>query len=323
MLGSMKIGIIGTGTIAHKMANTIGMMHEELYAVASRDKGKAEAFAKEFGIEKAYGSYEELADDKKINLVYIGTPHSEHLKHMLLCLGHGRNVLCEKSFTANAKQAREAVAAAENAKLLLTEAIWTRYLPARKLIDSLIPRIGDVRFLTANLFYDIDQVPRIYTPSLAGGALLDVGVYPLNFMLMHMGFGYTSFSTIATKFDTGADMQNSTTFIYPEGRMACIQSGTQFLSDRRGIIYGTEGTIEIENINNPESIKLLDKERNMVEDVSIPRQYTGYEYEVESALNAIREGRTECPEMPHCETVRVMEIMDEMRDKWGLHYPFE
>jgi len=319
----MRIGIIGTGNIAHKMANTINLMHEELYAVASRDKDRAEAFAKEVEASHAYGSYEELAEDKNIDLVYVATPHSEHKDNILLCLERGKNVLCEKSFTVNAKEAREVCALSEKEHLLLAEAIWTRYLPAREIIDSLVKKIGEVRMLTANLCYTISGVRRIIEPSLAGGALLDVGVYPLNFMLMHLGDDYKSFTTTAALTDKGVDEQNASVFLYPDGKLGCIQSGTKFLSDRRGIIYGTKGTIEIENINNPESIKLLDLERNVVRYMAIPPQLTGYEYEVASAVQAIREGRSECPEMPHAETIRVMETMDALRSSWGVKYPFE
>ena len=163
----MKIGILGAGGIAVTMANTLNGMKQngedvELYAVAARDAERAASFAKEHGFTKSFGSYEEMLSDAALELIYIATPHSHHYEHVKLCLEHGKHVLCEKAFTANAKQAEEILAMAEQKKLLLTEAIWTRYMPSRKMLDDVVASgvIGKITSLSANLGYVIHTVPR-------------------------------------------------------------------------------------------------------------------------------------------------------------------
>lgn len=323
---ALKIGILGTGNIAAVLADTMQKMQGiELYGAASRSIEKAEAFAERFGLDHAYGSYEELAADPAIELVYIATPHSEHYKNAMLCLEQGKHVLCEKSFAVNAAQAKEMIALAEEKRLLITEAMWVRYMPMagtlREVLDSGI--IGEPMTLTASLCYLIDRFPRLTNPKLAGGALLDVGVYAINFASLVFGDEIASVCSSVIKADTGVDSQNSMIFTYPGGKMAVLNSSIHVLSDRRGIIYGTKGYIEVENINNFESIKVYDESRSLVRTYLKPEQISGYEYQVESCRKAIREQRLECPEMPHQVTIRVMETMDALRSQWGIRYPFE
>ena len=191
----INVGILGAGGIAHVMADTINKMNEagdhtaKLYAVASRDIIKSEIFANQNNVEKFYGSYEEMLEDPNVDLVYVATPHSHHYEHMKLVLEHDKNILCEKAFTVNAHQAREIFEIAEKKGLVVAEAIWTRYQPMREMINEQVfsGKIGQPKMLTANLAYDIDEVQRLYDPKLAGGALLDVGVYTLNFAEMIFG----------------------------------------------------------------------------------------------------------------------------------------
>ena len=186
----MKIGILGAGRIAAILAETMNKMSEvECYGVASRDLEKAKAFMKDHGFHHAFGSYEDMLADKEVELVYIATPHSHHYQHIKMCLDAGKHVLCEKSFTVNEKQAAEVFRIAKEKNLLLTEAIWTRYMPSRKMIDDLLAEnvVGNVKKMTANLNYPLLEKERIVKPELAGGALLDVGIYPLNFAYMHFG----------------------------------------------------------------------------------------------------------------------------------------
>ena len=320
----MKIAILGAGIIARAMATTINGMEEATnYAVASRSLDKAEGFAKEFGIEKAYGSYEEMLQDPQVELVYVATPHSHHCEHVKLCLNHGKHVLCEKSFAANKGEAEEMLNLAKKKKLLLTEAIWTRYMPSRKIIDDVISSgiIGEVSMLTANLGYVINNIKRLQEPSLAGGALLDVGVYPINFALMAFGDDIKTIESTAILTDKGVDAQNSITFVYNDGKMAVLNSTMMAQTDRQGIISGSKGYIVCENINNCESIKVYDLERKEIAHHIPPKQITGYEYQVRSCLKAISKGQLECEEMPHSETLAVMEIMDNLREAWGVVYP--
>ena len=177
--------------------------------------------------------------------------------------------------------------------------------------------------LTANLGYVISQVPRLRRPELAGGSLLDVGVYPLNFALMIFGGEVAKVSSVCTYTDTGVDEQNSATLIYEDGKVAVLNSSMLSLSDRKGIIYGTKGFMIVENINNFESLTVYDQDRREIKHIDCPPQISGYEYEVEACIRALEEGRLECPQMPHAETIRVMKMMDAMRAEWGIRYPFE
>lgn len=322
----MKMGILGAGNIARVMARTVNSMDGvECHAVGARDYERAKEFAKEFEIDKAYGSYEEMVKDSEIDFVYIATPHSHHYDHAKLCLNSGKHVLCEKAFTANAKQAKEIIALAKSKNLLIAEGIWTRYMPTRKLLNDIINIgiIGNVTSLTANLGYVINEVPRMIKPELAGGALLDLGVYPINFASMVFGDKIKSISSTAILTDSGVDAQNSITICYEEGKMAVLHSNMMALTDRQGIINGDKGHIIVENINNIEKIRVYSLDRKEIAIYDRPNQITGYEYEVEAVIKAINQGKLECEEMPHKETIRIMELMDMLRKDWGVVYPFE
>lgn len=322
----MKIGILGAGGIARVMAETVnGMEEAQCYAVAARDLGRAQKFAEEFGVEKAYGSYEEMLQDPQVELVYIATPHSHHYEHVKLCLEHGKHVLCEKAFTANAAQAEEILKMAEEKGFLLTEAIWTRYMPMRKTIDEVVASgiIGKVTSLSANLGYVIEQNERIHAPELAGGALLDLTVYPLNFASMVFGDDIVKVDASCVKIDTGVDGQDNVMLTYRDGKMATMYTTIHAQTDRRGMINGSLGYIEIENINNYESMKVYNLDRKVIASYEAPKQITGYEYEVRAAIRAIQEGKTECEEMPHVETIKMMKLMDRIRADFGIVYPFE
>ena len=326
----INIGILGAGRIAVTMAKTVRGMNEagndsvHLLSVGARDKERAEQFAKDNGVEKAFGSYEELLSDPELDLVYIAVPHSHHAESVKLCLEHGKHVLCEKAFTANVRQAEEIIRMAEDKKLLLTEAIWTRYQPMRKMINDVVASgvVGQPRTLTANLDYSILGKERMTDPALAGGALLDVGVYALNFA--EMVFGHPDrVQGIATLTDRGVDETDSVTLTWKDGRMAILNSGMSAISDRFGVIYCTEGFIMVENINNPQVIRVYDKNYKMIDKIRCPQQITGYEYEVMEAVDCIEKGLIECPSMPHSETLHVMEMMDALRMQMGVKYPFE
>lgn len=322
----MKIGILGCGNIAATLAETYRQMPElTCYAVASRSLEKANAFASEHGFEKAYGSYEELASDPNVELIYIATPHSRHFEDMKLCLEHKKPVLCEKSFTINAAEAREIKRLSEETNVYAAEAIWTRYMPSRRLIDETLASgiIGTPKMLTANLSYVIFQNKRIVEPELAGGALLDVGVYGLNFAFMHFGTDFEKIETSVQMTDTGVDGQESLTIQYKDGRMAILTHGIYSRSDRKGIIYGDKGYLVVENINNPQSITAYDLDDRVLKTVEVPSQITGYEYEAAEAVRRISAGYTQSESMPLSDSVFVMDVMDDIRRDWGLVYPKE
>ncbi|MDD5867047.1 MAG: Gfo/Idh/MocA family oxidoreductase [Lachnospiraceae bacterium] len=325
----MNIGILGAGHIAATMAETIQKMHlqgedVDLYAVASRDIDKARAFAARFQIHKAYAGYANMLEDSGLDLVYIATPHSHHYEHMLLCLKFGKAILCEKAFTANADQARRILTLSKLKDIPVTEAIWTRYMPFNQTIKNIIEegQIGEPRTLTANLSYNIWQNERIHDPALAGGALLDVGVYTLNFA--DIFFGQPSqVQAQAVIGETGVDESDSITLRYPDGKMATLLCGTRAISDRQGIIHGDEGYLVVDNINHPTQVSVYDLSRQISKTIDAPEQISGYEYEVREMIQAVEEGELECPSMSHRDTIRMMELMDHIRMQTGVQFPFE
>lgn len=322
----MKIAILGAGNIARKMAATIVEMDKvEAYAVASRSLEKAEEFAEKWNIQKAYGSYVEMLNDPEVDLVYICTPHSFHYEHMMLCLEFGKHILCEKAFTTNAKQAKEVLALAKEKKLLVAEAIWTRYLPMRFVLDQILERrvIGEPHSLTANLCYPLKGVKRMVDPELSGGALLDLGVYPINFAMMVFGNQIESIEGSCVKTDSGVDETESITLTFKGGKMAILHASMLSTSDRRGIIFGTRGYIEFLNINHCEGINVYDKDYNLVETYKPFKFITGFEHQVEACRRVIEDGELECRQMPHSEIIKVMEVMDSLRSQWGIHFPSE
>lgn len=321
-----NIGIIGAGHIALKMASTLAAMpRTRRYAIASRERSKAEAFAFEQGFEHAYGSYEELIEDPKVDLIYIATPHAFHFEQAKACILKGKPVLCEKAFTANASQAEELLKLAEEKQVFITEAIWTRYLPMSRTIVDLVRSgvIGTPYMLSANLGYAITDRKRLVSPELAGGALLDVGVYTLNFASMVFGTEILSTVSSCVKMGNGLDAQDSITLFYPDKKMAVLSCSMLARSDRQGIISGDKGHIIVENINNPQLIKVVDCNYQTVAEYQLPPQVTGFEYEVNACINALDNGFLQCMEMPHCETLRIMKQMDALRKEWGIRFPFE
>lgn len=322
----MKIGVLGTGWIVMTVTPALkGIPNAECYAVASRTLSRAQEAAKEYGYEKAYGSYEELVADPEVELVYVATPHSRHFEDMMLCIKHKKHVLCEKAFTLNAKQARKVRDAAKEAGVFVAEAIWTRYMPSRNMIQDLLDSgvIGEVTNLTANLSYPMRDKKRILEPELAGGALLDLGVYGINFAFMHFGKDIERMESSVMKMPTGVDGQETITFFYKDGRMAVLTHGVYGRSDRKGIFYGDKGYMIVENINNPQSVSIYDCGDNLLQHMDVPEQINGYEYQFMECIDLIEKGKHESVSMPMEETIQVMETMDALRKQWDFVYPGE
>ena len=320
----MNVGVIGAGRIAHIVIPTVQQLPGiTCLAIASREKERAEEFAKEHGIPKAYGSYEELLQDPEIDLVYIATPHSHHCEQMLQCIEHGKAVLSEKAFTANAEQAKKVREYAAKKGVFVAEAIWTRYMPSRKVIQEMLDSgiIGEVRFLTANLFYDIDDKERLVRRDLCGGALLDVGVYGLNFALMHFGQDLEKVESSVMMTEGGVDGQENITLFFKNGRMAAVQAGMFGRSDRRGTFYGEKGYIVVDNINNPTCATAWDRYGHQLGHWEAPARISGFEYEFLACRDAIARGLCEPADMPHAESIRVMRLMDRLRAEWDVRFP--
>ena len=304
-------------------------MGVEAYAVASRTLSRAQKFAADYGVRHAYGSYEELANDPQVDLIYVATPHSEHYNNILLCLEHNKNLLVEKAFTANALMASEVIALAEEKGVFLCEAMWTRFLPAVQMVKDWIfaGKIGKVESVEADFSMPLTHIDRLRKPELAGGALLDLGIYSLTFADMFLN-GDAANPIVKTeskcvKFSTGVDATDWMDLVYASGQVAHLKTSMVAPLKNEGVIYGTEGFIRVQNLNDMVEIQLFDVAGTLVESVKPPRIENCYEYEVLGCKAAMEKGLKECPEMPHSKTMQMMTQMDSLRAAWGVSYPFE
>ncbi len=323
-MGICRVGILGTGIIAQIMARTLNEMPDaQGYAVASRNEQKALAFANENGVAYAYGSYEALLNDANVDIVYIATPHGQHAQHMKMCIEHAKPILCEKAFTLNAAQAEDVLRLAKEKNVFVAEAFWTRYQPFTKQICSLVQNgvVGTVRGLSASLCFPLSHIERLYNPKLGGGALLDLGVYPLNFAFMVLGHTVESYTSSATFFDTGVDSQNCITLQYPNGVLASLRSSAQSVGDQSVTIYGEEGYLHINHTTNPTKALLYDKDMMLKKEYDAPPRISGYEYEVSAAAAALASGALECAEVSHEDTLQMMRFIDKLHCDWKMPYP--
>ena len=334
MSSVLRFGILGSGFIATKMVEAVKALESrgmgvEAYAVASRTLSRAQKFAADYGVRHAYGSYEELANDPQVDLIYVATPHSEHYNNILLCLEHNKNLLVEKAFTANALMASEVIALAEEKGVFLCEAMWTRFLPAVQMVKDWISagKIGKVESVEADFSMPLTHIDRLRKPELAGGALLDLGIYSLTFADMFLN-GDAANPIVKTeskcvKFPTGVDATDWMDLVYASGQVAHLKTSMVAPLKNEGVIYGTEGFIRVQNLNDMVEIQLFDVAGTLVESVKPPRIENCYEYEVLGCKAAMEKGLKECPEMPHSKTMQMMTQMDSLRAAWGVSYPFE
>ncbi|MFC0265152.1 Gfo/Idh/MocA family protein [Alloscardovia macacae] len=334
----INIAILGAGRIAQKMAETVSRMESEpryagtvhLYAVATRNSlERARTFADEYGVEVAYGSYADMLDDADVDLVYIATSHVFHAQQAIACMDAGKHVLVEKPFAVNTADALRMIEKSRETGLVCAEAIWTRYEPSRSIIQDVLDEgvIGDIVSMSGNLSYPMTHKERLVNPALAGGALLDVGIYPLNFVSMFMP-GEVERVVSSARLSGGetgdqTDELSQTTLWYSGGQMASVTSSYFEVGDRSGVIRGTKGYLWVDNVNNPLDIRVWNASHELVAQPSVPEQLTGFEYEVASAVAAINRGDVEPEQMPHAETLRMIQLMDEIRAQWGLVYPGE
>lgn len=329
MENCLKVGILGGGYIAGSMARTLNELNKEgkacAFAVASRSQEKASEFARKWNIGKAYGSYEELASDPEVDLVYIATPHALHYEQAKLCIEHGKNVLVEKAFTANAKQAEELFALAERQNVFITEAMWTRYMPSREIITGLLREgaIGTPQVLEAEFSVQNYEKPRMQDLKLCGGALLDLGVYVLTTASNYFGDHIVRTESTCQKYPTGVDAVDTICLTYANGSVARLRCS--MLDEKKNYvkICGTEGFLSWESNNNPRNLELHSPEGSLIRTISLPPQISGYEYEVLACRKAIHNGQKECEEMPHAETMIIMKQMDGLRAQWGVKYPYD
>ena len=322
----MRLSSLGAGNSARRMADTVnGLSGVTLRAVASRQLDKAQAFGKKYGAETAFGSYEELYQDPDTDLIYIATPHSFHYEQAREALLHGKHVLCEKPMTINSKQAAELFELGREKGLFVSEAIWTRYLPLAEKLRELLEEkvIGEPRMMVVRYGFQCAGIPRMEEPELAGGALLDLGIYGLTVVSMIFGEDIIDIKSAGVLTDKGMDAHSATTLTFRNGRIAVVCTAMDATLGDQAVIYGENGRIELSPVCNWDGIRILDGSGTLIRHIPRPPQITGFDYEVQAAVEAIRAGQCETRQVPHATILRIMERMDQLRDSWGMKYPGE
>lgn len=323
----INVAILGTGAIANTLAKAFSQEENAcLYAVGSRNLEKSKAFADTYHIPNAYGSYTDAINDKNVDLIYVATPHSMHYEQTREALLAGKNVLCEKPICVNAKQAEELFSLAKEKNLFLSEAMWTRFLPAVKTVQKLLSDgiIGAPKFLTASLAFNASDERRMTDPALAGGMLLDCGIYLITSSVLLFGKDFTDMTSNVILSDENVDLRSVTTLSYPDGKLATLLMLMDCEFEDRMMIGGETGYLAIDVPFNWQNIRVYDKNKALVETVELPAQTAGgYEYEVKAVCNAILNGEPYCKEAPPEEILFVLRKMDALREQWGVRYPFE
>lgn len=321
----IRWGILGAGSIARKFATGLAAVSgSELIAIGSRSIDKACGFAKKHNIPKSYGSYEDMLKDPEVDVVYIATPHTFHKEHTILCLNHGKAVLCEKPFAVNVKEAEEMVDCAKKNKTFLMEAMWTRHLPVVQKVKQWIEegRIGEVRLLTADFGFrtSINAEGRLFDRNLGGGALLDVGVYPVSFASMIFGGAPERITGMADIGKTGVDEQAAMILGYKDGALAVLHTAIRTNTFHEARISGTKGSIVIPKfwMANSATLQIDGQEK---ETIDIPHDENGYCYEAREVERCIRLGKLQSDAMTWEESISVIKTLDEIRRQWDLKYP--
>lgn len=328
MAKKIRWGIMGCGGIASKFAADLPLtQYGELAAVGSRSKAKAEKFAKQYGATRAYGSYEELAADPDVDVVYVATPHPYHLDNALLAIRSGKQVLCEKPITLNAKQTKRMIDAAAKQGVFLMEAMWTRFFPAmirlRKWLSE--GRIGKVLAVEADfgIRFKVGPEHRIFNPDLGGGALLDLGIYPVSLMSMIYGAQPENIVSTVHKAETGVDDHAVITFEYANNATAVLSTSSVVRMKNEARIFGTEGMITIDDNFIHASRLTLDIAGKKPKTFEFPYDGLGMHFEADHVHQCLRKGNLQSDVMPLTETLAIMQTMDKIRRQWKLKYPNE
>ena len=322
--GKMNWGILGAGSIAGKFADALKVVEgAERYCVASRDRGRAEQFAARYGFRKYYGSYEEMARDPEVDIIYIATPHSHHLEHATLCLEAGKNVLCEKAFSINRGEVELMTDLAAQKNLFLMEALWPpfqpSYIKAEEVINSGL--YGKILHIRSKFSFKAPYDPqaRTFNPALAGGALLDIGIYPVMDALRILGMP-DSIEAVATKAPTGVDSSVTALFYYGSGATAELHGS--FLCDdgiatevimERGRVVLSRGRDRFQKLETGFY-------GEVPETTSFRTSGGGFEFEIEEVMRCIGAGKRESDVVPHSFSLNLMQLMDEIRVKAGIVY---
>lgn len=326
----IRWGIAGAGNIAAKFAGAVVGMNDKnivMQGIASRNYGKAYKFAKANKVNKAYESYEAMLNSPEIDAVYIATPHPMHCEMAAKALQAKKHVLCEKPMAMNSRQVQYLIDLAYDNNVFLMENMWTRFLPITEQVRTWIEdgRVGEIRAILANFGFVAEGYPktRWFHRDLGGGALLDVGIYPVSYTTMLMGFDIDEIKTCAYIGETQIDEQDNILLCYRGGR--CVSNITCSVVNELGsdmIISGEYGRIEIDKFQRSERAVLYPNHEKPVE-VKIPHEINGFEYSIRDACHCIEKKEIEDPRLPWVVTLENIRLMDKIREIWGLHYPCE
>lgn len=323
----IRWGVIGTGGIASSFADDLQLLPDaSLVAVGSRRQVSADEFADRHDVPHRHASYDALAVDEDVDVVYVATPHPDHHGSAMLAIDAGKAVLVEKPLTVNASEANALVEAARSRRVFLMEAMWTRFLPHVQQVRSLINsgELGDVRLVIADYCqrFERDATSRFFDPALGGGALLDLGVYPVSFASMILGTP-SRVTAVSDPAFTGVDASTSIVLQHPDGAQASLTMTMQAVGPTRVVIVGTNARIEIDSVAySPSTFTLIGRDGSVVR-YDEPHEGGGLRHEATEVMRCLREGRLESDLMPLDETVAVMQTLDEVRRQIGLRYPGE
>ena len=320
-------GILGAGFISDLFVTDLLATGHSVSAVGARSSGRGQAFAAKHGIARLHDSYEALVADENVDIVYVATPHNFHHEHALLALNAGKHVLVEKAFAQNAAQAVEMMALAEAKNLVILEAMWTRWLPHMVRLREIIAAgtIGEVRTVIAdhNQKLSTDPLHRINNPELAGGALLDLGIYPISFAWDVLG-APSSVQSLATMTATGVDRQTSVIFGYDSGAQAILQTALDTAGPTTASVIGMDGWIAIESeFYAPTAFTVFDSTGAVLERFTETVVSRGMQYQAAEAERLIEAGLISGTILPPAESVAIMETLDHIREQIGLQFPHE
>ena len=324
-------GIIGAGIIAEKMADALHQnQNSQLIAVASKSIDRAQNFAKKNKVPIAC-SYDEIVNDKDIDIIYVATTHNFHFENAKLALEHGKHVLVEKAFTVNASEAETLSKTAKEKNLFLMEAIWVRFLPSHKLLKKILSEgtIGEVKQINVSFgnFVTPMYEKRLTDPVLAGGVTLDMGIYPISFVCFMLGELPNDVKSMTRFSDSGVDEISDYLFRFPSGCMSTINTSYNLGMKRTAIIYGSKGYIEFPEFQFGEKFFIHThdgtNEIKSTEEIVEKNHENGFIYQVEEVVHCIGNDKTESSVIPIQETIDIMKLMDSMRAEWGFRYPFE
>lgn len=317
----VKFGIIGLGGIANRFAKVLNTADGvELTAVASREIARSEEFAKKYNSKKAYGSYQELIQDEEVEVVYVALTHNFHYEIVKQCLNNGKGVLCEKPFVTNKKAAEELAAIAGEKKLLLMEAMWTRFLPAFRKAKEWIHtgKIGEARLVNASFCFKSEFNPesRLFNPELAGGGLYDVGVYSIEFTTGILGLNPEKVTGLAAFCKSGVDDLAVINMSFKNNALAAISCGVSVTTGRDAVIYGTEGRIVVYNFYDSRKCEIYDNSNNLTECFEEEHD-DGFIFQIEHFRDLFKDKKLESPIIPLEDTIACAGIFDELMKQWG------